>query len=269
MRKLILAAIIAVLSVTNVFAQKRVEVEVVEVNGKQGYFIPADQPSTTTSMYLSKKLNNLPAYQSVDVERRVTKGDTTIVTKLGGKGAEAFGHGLELYAGAGFMDNAVNSGLFITPEVGLRYRYDWRYVSFGVGASALYRQYNSEAIDAGKKYVSYAADATFHVNLLNLGQSEHIINVFGQGGYLFGKHRKAIAQMNNTPLVHNGSGLTYGGGIEYRWQIHRTGNALIIRGGYKHQPTTFVNDTHRHGLVYIHAGFNFGIKRYRVNNLKY
>lgn len=267
MKRVLFAAIIAVLSVTNGFAQKRVEVEVVEVNGRQGYFIPADQPSTTTSMYLSRKLSSLPSYQSIDVEKRVTKGDTTIVTKLGGKGAEAFGHGIEVFAGAAFMPDALADKTFITPELGLRYRHDWRYVSVGVGASALFRQYNAEAIDAGKKYLSYAADATIHVNILNLGQAEHIINVFGQGGYLFGKHRKEVEALK-ADLVHNGSGLTFGGGLEYRWQIHRTGNALTLRAGYKHLPNTFVNATNRHGMVYVTAGFNIGVKRYRVNNLK-
>ena len=130
------------------------------------------------------------------------------------------------------------------------------------------RQYNAEAIDAGKRYFSYGTDATFHVNLMRLGQSEHVLNIFAQGGYLFGMHRKAVEELNGAPLYHNGSGLTYGGGLEYRWQIHATGNALTLRAGYKDTPNTFVNDTKHPGMIYMHLGFNIGIKRNRINTFK-
>ena len=163
------------------------------------------------------------------------------------------------------MRNAVSDGVFVTPELGLRYRHDWQRVSLTVGTSVLLRQYNAEAIDAGKIYFSYGTDATFHVNLLRLGQYEHILNVFAQGGYIFGKHRKAVEELNGSPLYHNGSGLTWGGGIEYRWQIHATGNALTVRAGYKDIPNTFVNDTKHPGMIYVELGFNIGVKRMRIN----
>jgi hypothetical protein len=212
------------------------------------------------SLFINKYLNNLPQFQTVVVYEE----DSLVAAK----GAEAFGHGIEPFVGVGFMSNSIKNGAFITPEVGLRYRHDWQRVSLAVGASVLTRQYNAEAIDAGKRYFSYGADATFHVNVLRLGQYEHILNIYAQGGYIFGKHRKAIEELNGAPLYHNGSGLTWGGGIEYRWQIHATGNALTLRVGYKDIPSTFVNDTKHPGMIYMNLGFNIGIKRNRINTFK-
>ena len=209
------------------------------------------------SLFVNRYLNSLPQFQTITVY----ENDSLVAAR----GAEAFGHGIELFAGAGFMRNAVSDGVFVTPELGLRYRHDWQRVSLTVGTSVLLRQYNAEAIDAGKIYFSYGTDATFHVNLLRLGQYEHILNVFAQGGYIFGKHRKAVEELNGSPLYHNGSGLTWGGGMEYRWQIHATGNALTVRAGYKDIPNTFVNDTRHPGMIYVELGFNIGVKRMRIN----
>ena len=266
MKKSFFTIIMMVASIVGNANAQELNVRTVSIDGQEGYFVPTDKASATTASYLDKKLTNIPYYQGVDVERRTTVGDVVYVEKLGGKGAEAFGHGIEIFAGAGVCENT-NGGAFITPEVGLRYRHDWRWVSVSVGAYALSRQYNSEAIQAGERYFSYGTDATFHVNFLCLGQYEHVFSVYGQGGYLFGKHRKAIEELNNVPLIHNGSGLTFGGGIEYRWQIHATGNALTFKVGYKHLPNTFVNNTKKHGLIEAQIGFNFGIKRHRTNNL--
>ena len=261
MKKFFLCALMALASIVLSNAQISVSYN------ENGYAVSGGRTnSKEVAQYLEKSLKKLPDYQSVTVLKKNADGTTEAIC---GKGAEAFGHGLEIFAGCGAAFDAMSSDKgFFTPEVGLRYRYDWRWTSITVGASALTRQYNAEAIDAGKRYFSYSADMTFGVNVMRLGQAEHILNVFGQGGYLYGQHRKAIEELNGSPLYHNGSGLTYGGGLEYRWQIHATGNALTVRAGYKHMPNTYVNNTKHNGMVYVQLGFNFGIKRNRVNTLK-
>jgi hypothetical protein len=260
MKKIFVCAIVALISIVS-YAQVSVSMN------DNGYNVSGGKTnSKEVAAYLEKSLQNLPDYQSVTVLKKKADGTTEVVRA---KGAEAFGHGLEIFAGCGATRDAVSADKgFFTPEVGLRYRYDWRWTSITVGASAITRQYNAEAIDAGERYHSYGADLTFGVNIMRVKQSEHILNVFGQGGYLFGAHRKAIEELNGTPLYHNGSGLTYGGGIEYRWQIHATGNALTVRAGYKSVPNTYVNETKHPGMVYMQLGFNFGIKRNRVNTFK-
>ena len=261
MKKMILTAIVVVASIVSTYAQQ-VSVSI----NDNGYSVSGgNTTSKEVAAYLEQSLQKLPDYQSVTVMKK--KADGTVEV-LCGKGAEAFGHGIEVFAGCSASNNAISDGGFYTPEVGLRYRHDWRWVSVTVGASALTRQYNAEAIEAGKRYFSYGADATFHVNVMRLKQSEHVLNVFGQGGYLFGKHRKAIVELDGRPLLHNGSGLTYGGGLEYRWQIHATGNALTVRAGYKNIPNTYVNNTHHNGMVYMQVGFNVGIMRNRINTTK-
>ena len=259
MKKFFVSAIIALISIVSVSAQS---VSVGMTN--TGYEVTGGRTnSAEVAAYLEKSLQDLPDYQSVVVIKK--KGETREV--VGGKGAEAFGHGIEVFAGCGVTQNQISDGGFYTPEVGLRYRYDWRWTSITVGASALTRQHNAEAMNAGKRYHSYGADLTFGVNVMRVKQSEHVLNIYGQGGYLWGTHNKLIEELNR-PLYHNGSGLTFGGGLEYRWQIHATGNALTVRAGYKNVPNTFVDDTKHPGMLYMQLGFNIGIKRNRINTFK-
>ena len=84
------------------------------------------------SLFVDRYLNNLPQFQTITV----FEGDSLVSAK----GAEAFGSGIELYIGSGFMRDAVVDGVFITPEVGLRYRHDWRRLSLAIGVAALTRQ---------------------------------------------------------------------------------------------------------------------------------
>lgn len=265
------ALLVAAIASNNNASAQELNVRMVRIDGQEGYFVPSDKVSATTASYLNEALTDLPYYQAIDVERRTTRGDVVTVEKLGGKGAEAFGHGIEIFAGVNVCENSVTEGAFFSPEFGIRYRHDWRWVSVSIGGSAMMRQYNAEAIDPGTTYLAYASDARFHVNVLCMGQYEHVINLYAQGGYLFGKHRKDV-QVNQegqcVPLAHNGSGLTFGGGIEYRWQMHATGNALTLNLGYKHFPSTYVGNTHKAGSLYLQVGFNFGVKRHRVNNLR-
>lgn len=203
-----------------------------------------------------KKIPTVQAYQATD---------GTIL-----KGADAFGWGIEPFVGA----SAFEDGRYITPEAGVNFRFDQKRWSARVGASALYRQYNAEAIDAGQDYLSYCADAALHVNLVSGGYYRNILNVFVTGGYMFGKHNYKVGEAEVeegtilTSVRHNGSGLTWGGGLEYRAQFFATGNALTIRVGYKNVPNTYVNNTKHNGMLYAQVGFNIGVARCRVKNGK-
>ena len=87
---------------------------------------------------------------------------------------------------------------------------------------------------------------------------------------MFGKHNYKVGEAEVeegtilTSVRHNGSGITFGGGLEYRAQFFATGNAMTIRVGYKNVPNTYVNNTKHNGMVYAQVGFNLGIKRSRV-----
>ncbi len=206
------------------------------------------------SAYEQERLEALPYIQAYQAS------DGTVL-----KSADSEGFGVEIFAGALY----VLPEEYFTPEMGLSFRYDAKKVSYRVSASALTRQYNAESIEPGKRYWSYAADAAFHVNLLNKGWHVNVLSLYGNVGYLYGRHRYAVETETEegtytTTIKHNGSGITYGGGLEYRCQFFATGNSLTVRAGYKTLPNTYVNDTRVQGSVYIQLGFNFGCGRNRV-----
>lgn len=214
----------------------------------------SQQGDASLAAYEQKRLEDLPYIQAYQAD------DGTIL-----KSADSEGFGVEIFAGAVY----VLDEHYFTPEAGLSFRYDAKKVSYRVSVSALTREYNSESIEPGKKYWSYAADAAFHVNLLNKGWHVNVLSLYGNIGYLYGKHRYAVETETaegfyTTTVKHNGSGITFGGGIEYRYQIFATGNALTVRAGYKSLPNTYVNDTRIQSSVYIQVGFNFGCARNRV-----
>ncbi len=182
------------------------------------------------------------------------------------KAAATCGWGVEVFAGAGYL----HADPYFTPEAGLSVRYDAKKVSYRVSASALWREYNAESIEPGKKYISYAADAAFHVNLIDGKWHVNMLSLYANIGYMYGQHRYAVNEAGaeegegwSAVVKHNGSGVTFGGGLEYRCQFFGTGNALTIRAGYKTLPNTYVNDTRTEGMVYMSIGFNFGLKRMR------
>lgn len=181
------------------------------------------------------------------------------------KAADATGWGIEAFAGA----SMTTSG-FITPQGGLSIRYDAKKVTYRLSASVLQREYNEEAINSGKRYMSYAADAAFHFNLCKWGYYENFLSLYANVGYIFGKHSYKVgeAEVEEGTIVssvrHNGSGLTFGGGIEYRRQMFATGNAWTVRVGYDAIPNTFVNNTKRNGMLEGSVGFVFGANRKRV-----
>lgn len=208
--------------------------------------------------YKEQRLESLPYIQAYQLD------NGKII-----KAADSEGWGIEVFAGYHYAEEAYHS-----PEVGLSGRYDAKKVSYRVSVSALQREYNTEAVDAGDKYWSYAADGAFHVNLFNRGYHVNVLSVYGTVGYIYGKHRYAVGEQETADgtgtilktVKHNGSGVTYGGGIEYRRQFFATGNALSIRVGYRTLPNTYVNNTRIHGTVYAEIGFNFGCGRNRVRN---
>lgn len=257
MKRIVIVAMMVMATLSTAFAQKPVKAEF-DGNWKVSGTILSDEEEEVSKNLLpfSRKLaKNLPfpqAYQSEDL---------TVL-----KSANAWGSGLEVFAGGNwFMD-----GEYLTPEIGLGFRFDEELGSLRVATSLLSRQYNAEAISAGKRYLSYSADVAGHVNVFKSGYRTNVLNVFVSAGYLFGKHNYQVGEAEVeegtilTSVRHNGSGITFGGGLEYRAQFFATGNALTIRVGYKNVPNTYVNNTKHNGMVYAQVGFNLGIKRSRV-----
>lgn len=205
--------------------------------------------------YERQRLEALPYIQAFQAS------DGTIL-----KSADATGWGVEIFGGGDYSLRAD----YFTPRAGLNLRYDGKKTSYRVGASIINREYNEEAENAEQRYIAYSALAGVNVNLFTSKNRVHVLALYAEGGYLFGKHSYKVGEEENDEAViikrvkHNGSGITYGGGIEYRAQFFATGNSLVFRAGYQNALSTFVNDTKQGGLVGVQIGWNFGIARNRT-----
>lgn len=179
------------------------------------------------------------------------------------KAADATGWGIEVFGGADYSI----AGEYFTPRAGLNLRYDGKKTSYRLGGSLINREYNKEAETAEQRYLAYSALAAVNINLFTSKNRVHVLAIYAEGGYLFGKHSYKVGEEENDSEIivkrvkHNGSGITYGGGIEYRVQLFATGNALVFRAGYQNALSTFVNNTKQGGLVGVQIGWNFGIAR--------
>lgn len=202
--------------------------------------------------YERQRLEALPYIQAFQAS------DGTIL-----KSADATGWGLEIFGGGDYSLRAE----YYTPRAGLNVRYDGKKTSYRLGASVINREYNEEAETAEQRYLAYSALAGVNVNLFTSRNRVHVLALYVEGGYLFGKHSYKVGEEETDSQVivkrvrHNGSGITYGGGIEYRAQLFATGNALVFRAGYQNTLSTFVNNTKQGGLVGVQIGWNFGIAR--------
>lgn len=205
--------------------------------------------------YERQRLEALPYIQAFQAS------DGTIL-----RSADATGWGVELFGGGDYSLRAD----YFTPRGGLNLRYDGKKTSYRLGASVINREYNEEAETAEQRYLAYSALAAVNVNLFTSRNRVHVLALYVEGGYLFGKHSYKVGEEETASQVivkrvrHNGSGITYGGGIEYRAQFFATGNSLVFRAGYQNALSTFVNDTKQGGLVGVQIGWNFGIARNRT-----
>ena len=209
--------------------------------------------------YEQERLEQLPTFQAV---RRTSDGFIL-------RAADCVGFGMEVFGGGDYSLRAD----YYTPRGGVNVRYDGKKTSYRLGASVINREYNEEADRAGQRYLAYAATAGLNINLFTSRNRVHVFALYAEGGYLFGKHSYKVGEEeipDDAEMViikavkHNGSGLVYGGGLEYRCQFFGSGNALTVRVGYQDALTTFVNNTRKSGLVGAQLGFNFGIHRCRV-----
>lgn len=205
--------------------------------------------------YERERLENLPYVQAYQAS------DGTIL-----KSADATGWGVEFFGGGDYSLRAD----YFTPRAGLNLRYDGKKTSYRLGTSVINREYNEESELAGQRYLAYSALAGINVNIFTSRNRVHVFALYAEGGYLFGKHSYKVGEEDSGDAViikkvkHNGSGLTYGGGIEYRVQFFATGNALAFRAGYQNALSTFVNNTKQGGMIGVQLGWNFGICRNRT-----
>lgn len=237
-------------------------VAAVSVNAQEVNNLPAgvDSSALVTFNYVGSKLVN-----SLPNTHVIRYGDSKEILKY----AEADGFGIEPFVGAFYTDDKV------APQGGVNFRYDGkRFFSYRVGAYFLQRWQNDESMEAGKSYLSYGATAALHVNLLYRGAHINALSLYGELGYLFGKHKKFVDEQvpedyEGTVLKsvsHKGSGLTYEGGIEWRHNFFATGNSLNIRIGGGVLPNTYWNDTDLKMGLKIQIGFTFGVNRHRFTS---
>lgn len=183
------------------------------------------------------------------------------------KAANATGWGIEIFAGYDFGTS------YNTPEGGLSLRYDAKKVSYRLSGTVLSRQHNDEAVNPDKRYYAYAADAALHYNLFTdpRGFRQNFVSIYASIGYMYDSHKIQVAEdeiSENETLIkyvsHTGSGLTLGGGIEYRHNFFATGNSLSVRAEVLHTQNAWVGDTKSNIKFGVKVGWTFGLCRNRT-----
>jgi hypothetical protein len=221
-------------------------------------FQRSEKTDSLLQSYKEQRLKSIPWVQAYQVL------DGPYAGKLL-KAADATGWGVEVFAGGGFADG------YATPEVGMAGRYDGKRWSYRLAVSAITREYNSEAMRAGDRYVAYSSTASLAFRLYTGRYHVNNLSFFTEAGYLYDRHDLdlsediAVADGEVAPYVRQyGSGVTYGAGFEYKLNPFASGNSIVVRSAYKTITNTFVNNTKVRGLFYLTVGYEFGVKRHRV-----
>jgi len=163
-----------------------------------------------------------------------------------------------------------------------------RVAPFGaeLNVSALLRQYEDYkyAVQPNKLYPSYKTTLYLKWRLVEDKWQKHRLCIVGTAGYLFARDKaKVTAQevkeeytfSSSFTALYTGSGLTYGGGLEYRYQfplrIKEDGKAngtaddgLIVRLTCEALPFVQVNHNYHLPSVNLTVAYTFGINRWIV-----
>jgi opacity protein-like surface antigen len=183
------------------------------------------------------------------------------------KAANATGWGVEIFAGYDFGKT------YNTPEGGLSVRYDAKKVSYRLSGTVLSRQHNDEAVNPGKRYYAYAADAALHYNIFTdpRGFRQNFVSMYASIGYMYDRHKIQVAEdeiSENETLIkyvsHRGSGLKFGGGLEYTHKFFATGNSAFVRIEIEYTQDAWVNNTKGALSFGIKCGANLGFNRRKV-----
>ena len=202
----------------------------------------------------AKKLNNKEFFQVV---RFADNGEILEISKV-------TGIGLEIDLGGNYITRENH----FSPEAFIGFRYDGKHLSYRVSTGISYRLLNKESIDAGDKFFTYMANAALHVNVIYPKPWRNCLSLFGEVGYIFDQHKQLVDNVTDGDgqqyvryVDHKGSGLAFGGGLEYRHNNFAKPHAFVVRAGVKVIPDAFWNVTKSNVFADVTIGWIFGLKR--------
>lgn len=142
-----------------------------------------------------------------------------------------------------------------------------------LAVSGSFRRYEPGAESAAKNYISYSTTLYLKYRLFEDKWLRHRLNLVGSAGYLFGKDDTNVALDKEYPMYYMGSGITFGGGLEYRFQFPATinkagkinkfmaGSALNLYVGAQSVPIVTPGYTRREVMVMTTLSWSFGMFR--------
>ncbi len=179
---------------------------------------------------------------------------------------------------AGINGGAAFFGKQLSPTAGVTFGYEggalWssnghavRIFSAELNLGALMREYDKESNNPDQKYLSYYTTFNGKVMIWENRWVNSRINVVGSAGYLFGKDNRKIVEVETESQVeiynayYTGSGLTFGGGLEYSFRPSMKSMRLVLRATAENIPTVHLNHTEREWQIKATLGIQFGIAR--------
>lgn len=166
----------------------------------------------------------------------------------------------------------------VAPTAGVTFGYEgaglWssnghrvRIFSAELNLGATLRQYDAESNNPGQNYLSYYTTFNGKVQLFENKWVNSRINLIGSAGYLFGKDNRKIVEVETEDTVeiynayYTGSGLTFGGGLEYSYRPSMSSMRIVLRATAENIPTVHLNHTEREWQIKATLGIQFGIAR--------
>lgn len=142
-----------------------------------------------------------------------------------------------------------------------------------LAVSGSFRRYEPGAESAAKNYISYSTTLYLKYRLFEDKWLRHRLNLVGSAGYVFGKDDTNVVLDKEYPMYYMGSGITFGGGLEYRFQFPATinkagkinkfmaGSALNLYIGAQSVPIVTPGYTRREVMVMTTLSWSFGMFR--------
>jgi hypothetical protein len=228
--------------------------------------VNANTKSTGLSGADSVKLSNMPRHR--EIQQYIVVNEDTIWTD-NMKSVSIDGSSISFIAGAGWFLEKGDPNWYKTlqPMAGISWRKDGIGKKHRMGTELEFllmpRRYEKESVKADKNYLSFKTDVQLKYALLENTAVTNRLNIVGTVGYIHSK------DADQTGYRYTGSGVTVGGGLEYRHLFglreKNNGNANPTADDswgislmYEILPIVRPNDTTRTGLLSVTLSYSIG-----------
>lgn len=133
--------------------------------------------------------------------------------------------------------------------------------------SGTIQEYDPSAYSAGRKYYSYSSMLYGKFAIIDGAWVQNRLNLVAGAGYLYCKDNSHVVEVETATSIDNyyvyytGSGLCYGGGLEYSFRPSMSTLRVVLRGTVENIRVVRLNEPYREWTVKVTLGITFGLGR--------